>query len=89
MMVNAVKHLEMFRDDKPSQSGPLPYPGIPLREKAQGLASGNNRLTELARCARIAGSDGSDHMFEVLDESLPEDYFEIHALNRERTSVPE
>ena len=78
LMLDPVKYLEVFLHDEAPDSRALMDFGVTLRKETQALARLDDELPQFVRrCGIMNGNQPYDSL-KVLQESLLEDYLEVH-----------
>ena len=59
--------------------------GMAFGKETQTFARGNDRFTQASSSVGVVDRDRSNNPFEVSDEGVAEDYFEVHSFKCWRT----
>lgn len=84
-----IEHLKIFLRDESPDSRALTHSWMTFREETQAFTHLNDQFAQLERPCEVVRRDTSHNPFEVFNERVLEDYFEVHLPIRARSSLPE
>src|SRR5207249_601780 len=88
-MPGSIKDFKVPLYDESPDSSSLTYFRRALRKRTEAFSNLDNILTQFLGCCGIVSGNASYDSFKIRQEAILIDYFEVHSLNRARTSFAE